>query len=75
MFLFANIPKWIKEAPDQYMSQEMCEKAVRSESRSLEFLPDHLKVQGMCNNAVQTIHGCCYLHQITSRRKKCDQVR
>ena len=34
-------------------TQGMCHEAVRIESRSLAFIPDHFKTQAMCNEAVE----------------------
>ena len=51
MCLFANFPGWTKEIPGYLKTQEMCDKAVRMEPYSLEFVPDHLKAQEMCNEA------------------------
>ena len=48
MFLFENVPEWIKEVPDQYKMQEMCEKAVCMEPHCLAFVADFLKTEGVC---------------------------
>ena len=38
----SNVPEWIKEVPEHFKTQEMCNKAVRIEPRSLAFVPDCL---------------------------------
>ena len=62
-------PYKLKFVPDQFKTQEMCEKAVRRHSGREEFktpcglllpmpsilffIPDHLKTQEMCEKAVE----------------------
>ena len=36
----SNVPEWIKEVPEHFKTQEMCNKAVRIEPHSLAFVPD-----------------------------------
>ena len=38
--------------PDQYNTQEMCDKAVSKEVFTLKYCPDRYKTQWMCKNAV-----------------------
>ena len=46
------IPRWIKEIPGRFKTQEMCDEVVGSEPRSLAFVPDCFKTEDMCNEAV-----------------------
>ena len=43
--------------PGHLKTQEMCDEAVRMESRSLEFVLYHIKTQEMCNEAVHREPG------------------
>ena len=52
MFLFANVPEWIKEIPGHLKTQEICDETVLMEPYSLEFVPGRLKTQEMCNEAM-----------------------
>ena len=47
-------PEMLKLVPDQYKTQEMCNKAVRSQPEMLEFVPDQFVTQEMCNEAVRS---------------------
>ena len=40
--------------PDQFKTQETCNRAVQSKPWVLKFLPDQFKTQEMCNRAVQS---------------------
>ena len=42
----------LKYVPDQYKTQEMCERAIKDDPWALEFVPDHFKTQEMCDKAV-----------------------
>ena len=46
----SNVPEWIKEVPEHFKTQGICNKAVRIEPRSLAFVPDCLI--GMCPRLV-----------------------
>ena len=37
---YENVPRWIREIPGHLKAQEMCDKAVAIELRSLAFVPD-----------------------------------
>ena len=40
---------------DYFMSPEVCNKAILEEPGLIDFLPDHLKAQEMCENFVLNI--------------------
>ena len=71
MCLFANFTGWIKEIPGYFKTQEMCNKAVRMEPYSLEFVPDHLKAQEMCNEATCDNSQYFFLFLSVLKYKKC----
>ena len=50
---YENVPRWIREIPEHFKTQEMCGGAMRIESCSLEHVPDHFKTQEMCDEAVR----------------------
>ena len=52
IFLFENVPRWIREIPEHLKTQEMCDEAVWIEQSSLAFVPDRLKREDMRNEAV-----------------------
>ena len=47
------VPRWIREIPRHFKTQDMCEEAVWIEPRSLAFVPDRLKTQDLCIKAVR----------------------
>ena len=49
---YENVPEWIKEAPEHFKTQEMCNEAVRREACTPWHVPDHFKTQEMCNEAM-----------------------
>ena len=53
MSLFANVPRWIREAPGYLKTREMCDEAVRVEPFSLEFVPDCLKTEDVHRGSEQ----------------------
>ena len=42
----------IRFVPDEYKTQEMCDKAILENHGTLKLVPDCYTSQGMCNNAV-----------------------
>ena len=48
------LPFVIKYVPDQYNTQEICDKAVDKYAHALEFVPDCIKTQKMSNKAANT---------------------
>ena len=47
----------LRHVPDHLKTQEVCDKAVHTEPRSLVYVPDHFNTQEMCSEAV---HGDPY---------------
>ena len=54
MPLYATVPNWIKEIPDDLKTQEMWDEALHMDPHLLEFVPDYLKTQEMCNETVRS---------------------
>ena len=52
IFLFANVPRWMREILEHRKTQEMCNEAVEIEPHSLAFAPDGFKTEDMCNKEV-----------------------
>ena len=50
---YENVPCWIREIPGCLKKQEMCDEAVWIEPRSLSFVPDRFKTEGVCIKAVR----------------------
>ena len=50
---YENVRHWIREIPRRLKTHEMCEEAVWIEPRSLAFVPDRLKTEGLCIKAVR----------------------
>ena len=44
----------MKSAPDQYKTQEICDKAVNNYAHVLGFAPNYHKITKMCNKTVNT---------------------
>ena len=53
MFLYANVPRWVREMPEHLKTQEMCNEAVRIEPNSLPYVTDQYKTEAMCSEAVR----------------------
>ena len=51
MVLYEAIVLWIKEIPNYFKTQEMCNEVVRIEPRPLASPTDRFKTQEMCNKA------------------------
>ena len=49
---YESVPLWIREIPDHFKTQEMCNETVAQFSYPLRYVPDHLKTQEMCSQAV-----------------------
>ena len=48
MSLYASVPNWIKEIPDHFKTQEMCNNAISISPDSWFLVPDHFKTQEIC---------------------------
>ena len=53
MSYYENVLHWIREIPRRLKTKEMCEEAVWIEPRSLAFVPDCFKIDGLCIKAVR----------------------
>ena len=53
MSYYENVPRWIRELPRRLKTQEMCEEAVWIESRSLAFVTNRFKTEGLCIKPVR----------------------
>ena len=49
---YENVPRWIREIPDRFKTQEMCDEIVGIEPRSFAFVPDHFRTEEMWNDTV-----------------------
>ena len=49
---YENVPRWLREIPEHFKTQEMCSEMVAQFSYALMYFPDHLR-QEMCNQAVR----------------------
>ena len=49
--IYEPVLKWLKEAPDNLKTQEMCEKAMCINLVKFFLIPNHLKTQEMCDAA------------------------
>ena len=47
-----NMTRWVVTKPDHLTTEEVYDKAVRTESLSLAYVIDRFKTQEMCNKAV-----------------------
>ena len=47
-----KLPFLIRYVPDQYETQQMCDKAILENGRTLKSVPDCYKNQEMCNTVV-----------------------
>ena len=68
MFKFSH-PEDEKKKMGQ--TQGMCKNAIEQASCVLEYVPDHLKTQEICEKAVKDKPETLNLFQITSRLKGC----
>ena len=48
---YESFPRWIRENPGHFKTQEICDQTVAQFSYALTYVPDHLKTQGMCTQA------------------------
>ena len=46
-----SFPRWMREIPEHFKTQEMCNETVAQFSYALRYVPDHLKTQEMCEEA------------------------
>ena len=53
MYLFANVPRWIREVPEHFKTKEMCNERVCMEPYSLEIVLDRLKTEEMFKEVVR----------------------
>ena len=53
MSYYENVPRWIRELPRRLKTQEMCEEAVWIEPRSLAFVTNRFKTEGLCIKPVR----------------------
>ena len=44
---------WLLFFPDQYITQEMCNKVVNTMPKVFRCIPDHFKTQDMCKKALE----------------------
>ena len=49
---YESVPRWIKEIPEHFKTQKMCNETVAQFSYALRYVPDDLKTEEMCNEAV-----------------------
>ena len=47
-----NLPYLIRYVPDQYKTQQMCDKAILENAEKLKSVPDYYKNQELCSKAV-----------------------
>ena len=47
-----KLPYLLRYVPDQYKTQQMCDKAIRENGGRLNSVPDCYKIHEMCNKAV-----------------------
>ena len=50
---YESVPRWIREIPEHFKTQEMCNEIVGQFSYALRYVPNHLKTQEMCSQAVR----------------------
>ena len=58
---YENAPRWIREIPGHFKTQEMCNETVAQFSYTLRYVPDHLKTQKVCNQAVRNNPAVIFL--------------
>ena len=58
---YENAPRWIREIPGHFKTQEMCNETVAQFSYTLRYVPDHLKTQKVCNQAVSNNPAVIFL--------------
>ena len=46
---YESVPRWIREIPEHFKTQEMCNESVAQFSYTLRYVSDYLKTQEMCN--------------------------
>ena len=63
-----NVPRWIREIPEHFKTQEMCNETVAQFSYTLRYVPDLLKTQEMYNQAVR--NNQCFFLFITVLKHK-----
>ena len=49
---YEGVPRWIREIPKHLKTSEIYKEAVTQFSYALEYVPDCLKTQEMCNDAI-----------------------
>ena len=54
MFIsYESVLRWIREIPEHFKTQKMCNETVAQFPYTLRYVPDHLKTQKTCNQAVR----------------------
>ena len=74
MALYEAITRWIKVVPDHLKMQEMCNKAVRIEPRSLVHVPDHFKHKRCATRQCPCIHTYWGMSLITWMQEMCNKA-
>ena len=67
---YESVPRWLKEIPEHFKTQEMCNETVAQFPYALRYVPDHLKTQEMCNQAVRN-NPATTLFPTALKPKKC----
>ena len=61
--------------PDQYKSEQMCDKAILESGRTLKSVPDYCKNQDMCNKALDNYPRALeFVPECYKGQKMCDKV-
>ena len=55
------VPRWVREIPEHFKTQEMYNETVDHFSYTLRYVPDHLKTQEMCKQAVRNSPAVFFL--------------
>ena len=51
MTLLVSFLEWIKEAPEHFKTQEICDEEVLTEPYTLCYVPEHFKIEGTSREA------------------------
>ena len=73
MFIsYESVPHGIREIPQHFKMQKMCNETVAQFPYTLRHVPDYLKTQEMCNQAVATTQQYFLLFLIVLKYKNCE---
>ena len=69
-----KLPNLLQYVPNQYMTQQMCDKAILENERTVNSVPDWYRNHGMCNKAVDNYHHVLdFTLECYKTQKVCDK--